>query len=43
MLTSFVLTALVGLSVMRSDAERLVLFPLQRMLMIVVRCKSEQR
>lgn len=39
MLSSFVLTALVGLSVMRSDAERLVIFPLQRMLGIVVRCK----
>lgn len=27
------------MSVMRADAERLVLFPLTKMLMIIVRCK----
>jgi hypothetical protein len=35
-----VILGLFGLTVMRTDAERLVLFPLQRMLLIVVRCKS---
>lgn len=36
---SMVVFCLLGLTVMRGDAERLVLFPLQRMLLIVVRCK----
>jgi len=39
LMASMVVLVLIGLTVMRSDAERLVLFPLQRMLMIVVRCK----
>lgn len=39
LLLSMVLLGLFGLTVMRTDAERLVLHPLQRMLLIVVRCK----
>jgi hypothetical protein len=38
LLTMLVMT-LVGLSVMRSDAGRLVLDPLKKMLKIVIRCK----
>jgi hypothetical protein len=37
LLTMLVMT-LVGLSVMRSDAGRLVLDPLKKMLKIVIRC-----
>jgi len=36
---SFLFIALIGLTVMRGDAGRLVLGPLQRMLKIVVRCE----
>jgi hypothetical protein len=39
---SLLMLSLIGLTVMRGDAERLVLGPLQRMLKIVVRCKFEQ-
>lgn len=35
------IVTLVGLTVMRGDAGRLVLDPLQRMLKIVIRCKFE--
>lgn len=38
-MAGMVLLSLLGLTVMRSDAKRLVLDPLQRMLMIVIRCK----
>jgi hypothetical protein len=40
LLVCFLVLSLVGLTVMRADAERLVLDPLQRMLKIIVRCKS---
>jgi len=43
LLLALLLVALVGLSVMRGDAQRLVLDPLQRMLRIVIRCKSKTR
>jgi len=39
LLIVILLLALGGLSVMRNDAQRLVLDPLQRMLRIVIRCK----
>ena len=42
LLFSMLALALIGLSVMRGDAGRLVLGPLQRMLKIVVRCKLAQ-
>jgi hypothetical protein len=38
-MASMVALGLIGLTVLRSDAKRLVLDPLQRMLMIVIRCK----
>lgn len=39
LLASTFMVCLLGLTVMRGDAGRLVLNPLQRMLRIVVRCK----
>jgi hypothetical protein len=35
---SLVLITLVGLAILRSDASRLVIYPLRRMLKIVLRC-----
>ena len=39
LLSTMLMLCLVGLTVMRGDAGRLVLNPLRRMLKIVVRCK----
>lgn len=39
LLATYLVLVLCGLTIMRDDAGRLVLDPLQRMLKIVVRCK----